>query len=94
MLAQFGMISDEVHDDLATALDAIKGFGCRQVELQHFDGKTPQGWVFYTGPLWDTAIGQPFTGDVMLSPDAGQPGAELRLDNVTVTAFARELPDV
>lgn len=63
--------------------------------IQHFDGKTPQGWVFYTGPLWDTAIGESFSGDVVeLSPDAGQAGAELRFDNVTVTAFARELPDV
>ncbi len=62
--------------------------------IQHFDGKTPQGWVFYTGPLWDTAIGEAFSGDVELSPDAGQAGAELRFDNVTVTAFARELPDV
>lgn len=40
MLDQFGMIGDEVHADLATALDAIKGFGCRYVEIQDFDGKT------------------------------------------------------
>lgn len=61
--------------------------------IQHFDGKAPQGWVFYTGPFWDSAIGEPFSGDVELSPDDGQPGAELQLDNVTVTAFAIELPD-
>lgn len=61
--------------------------------IQHFDGLNPQGWVFYTGPLWDAALGEPFMGDVELEPDPGQPGAELRFDDVEVTAFSVELPD-
>lgn len=60
--------------------------------IQHYDGLSPQGWVFYTGPLWDTALGQPFTGDVDLMPDDGQARAELRFEGLTVHAFAREIP--
>jgi hypothetical protein len=62
--------------------------------IQHYDGLFPQGWVYYTGPFWDTALGSPFTDNVDLSPDAGQPGAELRFQGLTVNAFARELPEV
>jgi hypothetical protein len=62
--------------------------------IQHFDGKFPQGWVFYTGPFWDSALGAPYTEDTDLSPDDGQPGAELRLQGLTVNAFLRELPEV
>jgi L-ribulose-5-phosphate 3-epimerase len=40
MLDQFGVISDEMHDDLATALAEIRALGCRYVEIQMFDGKT------------------------------------------------------
>lgn len=37
---QLGVIADEMHDDLATALAEIRALGCRYVELQIFDGKT------------------------------------------------------
>jgi len=40
LLESLGVITDEVHVDLEAALDAIKGFGCRYVEIQDFDGKT------------------------------------------------------
>jgi sugar phosphate isomerase/epimerase len=40
MLDQFGVISDEMHDELATALPEIRALGCRCVEIQLFDGKT------------------------------------------------------
>lgn len=40
LLENFGVISDEMHDDLATALREIKALGCRYVEIQLFDGKT------------------------------------------------------
>jgi len=61
--------------------------------IQHHDGLFPQGWVYYTGPFWDSALGEPFTGDVQMMPDAGQPGAELRFDGLTVQAFKTVLPD-
>lgn len=61
--------------------------------IQHYDGLFPQGWVFYTGPFWDSALGEPFTQDVDLSPDPGQPGADLRFQGLTVEAFAVDLPD-
>ena len=40
MIENFGVISDEMHDDLATALAEIQALGCRYVEIQLFDGKT------------------------------------------------------
>lgn len=40
LLENFGVISDEMHDDLATALREIGALGCRYVEIQLFDGKT------------------------------------------------------
>lgn len=39
MLDQFGVIADEMHDDLATALREIRALGCRYAEIQLFDGK-------------------------------------------------------
>lgn len=66
--------------------------GWHVTNVQHHDGKSPPGWVFYTGPLWQTPNGQPFTGDVELLPDTGQPDAELRFDGLSVTAFGVELP--
>lgn len=61
--------------------------------IQHNDGLFPQGWVYYTGPFWDSALGEPYTEDVDLSPDPGQPGAELRFQGLTVEAFKIDLPD-
>jgi len=43
MLDRFGVISDEMHDELATALPEIRALGCRCVEVQLFDGKTVAG---------------------------------------------------
>ena len=40
MLENFGVISDEMHDDLTTAVREIRALGCKVVEIQLFDGKT------------------------------------------------------
>src|SRR5262245_26638346 len=40
LLDNFGIITDEIHDDLATALRETAALGCRFVEIQLFDGKT------------------------------------------------------
>ncbi len=59
-------------------------------QLQHWDGSPTPAWVFYTGPLFDTPDGQPFTGDVDLMPDAGTNSLHFR--GLTLTACGRELP--
>ncbi len=60
-------------------------------QVQHWDGAPTPTWVFYTGPLFDSPVGQPFTGDVDLMPDPGQADVSLHFRGLTLTAFGREL---
>jgi len=54
LLTRFGVCTDEVHPDLATALDAAHAMGMREVELLAFWGKP---LVEMTPAEWDRARG-------------------------------------
>jgi hypothetical protein len=59
-------------------------------QIQHWDGAPAPTWIYYAGPLFETPVGQPFTGDVDLTPDSGNNSLHFR--GLSLTAFGRELP--
>lgn len=59
-------------------------------QVQHWDGSESRNWIYYPGPLFDTPVGQPFTGDVNLEHPSGN--NSVHLGGLTLTAFGVELP--
>lgn len=59
-------------------------------QIQHWDGSESRNWVYYAGPHFDSAVGQPFTGDVDLAHESGDNSLHFR--GLSLTAFGRELP--
>ena len=59
-------------------------------EIRTYDGDPDGEWLYYYGPLFQTAIGSQFVGDVDLTSDFSDRGARsgrLHFTNLRLTAF-------
>jgi hypothetical protein len=60
-------------------------------EIRTYDGNADGEWIYYTGPFFDTPLGESFRGNVVLKsdPEENEYSGEIRFTNLVGPAVAR-----